>query len=50
MLKVTSMSKYQAFRWLWRFDPEARMHWLFCYLSGSNLVKDVEINLNTFGV
>lgn len=50
MLRVTAMSKYQAFRWLWRFDSEAKFYWLKCFLLGSNLKQDVIINLNDFGV
>lgn len=54
MLPVNKMSKYQAFRWLWRFDSEARYFWLWCYLkslfNGTHLKDDVAINLRDFGV
>jgi hypothetical protein len=50
MLRVTAMNKYQAFRWLWRFDSEARFFWLKCFLLGSDLKQDVIINLSDFGV
>ena len=50
MLRVTAMSRYQAFRWLWRFDNEAKWYWLKCYILGANLKEDVAINLNDFGV
>lgn len=50
MLRVTAMSNYQSFRWLWRFDNEAKWFWLFHYLCGCNLNQDVIINLNDFGV
>lgn len=44
------MSRYQAFRWLWRFDNETKWFWLWCYIKGANLQQDVEINLLTFGI
>lgn len=44
------MSNYQAFRWLWRFDSEAKWFWFLCYLAKYDLRKDVEINLKDFGV
>jgi len=50
MLKVTSMTNYQAFRWLWRFDAEAKWFWLFTYISGNKLQPCVADNLDTFGV
>ena len=50
MLRVTAMTKYQAFRWLWRFDSEARFFWLKCFLLGHNLKQDVLNNLHDFGV
>jgi len=50
MLKVTAMSRWQAFRWLWRKDPEARWLWLMAFIRGSQLQKDVAINLRDFGV
>jgi hypothetical protein len=50
MLRVTAMTKYQAFRWLWRFDSEARLFWLKCFLLGHDLKEDVIINLSDFGV
>ena len=50
MLKATAMNKYQAFRWLWRFDNEARLFWLKYFLLGYDLKQDVICNLNDFGV
>ena len=50
MLKSTSMSKYQSFRWLWRFDSEAKWLWLACFIKGNDLKQDVIINLSDFGV
>tara|TARA_R110000823_G_C15952906_1_gene502414 strand:+ start:1630 stop:1848 length:219 start_codon:yes stop_codon:yes gene_type:complete len=50
MLRVTSLTKYQAFRWLWRFDAEAKWFWFWCFIKGSDLREDVMINLNDFGV
>lgn len=50
MLRVTNMSNYQSFRWLWRFDSEAKWFWLLCFIKGASLNKDVQINLNDFGV
>lgn len=50
MLRVTSMTKYQSFRWLWRFDAEARFFWLKCFLLGQDLKQDVIVNLSDFGV
>lgn len=50
MLSVNNMSKYQAFRWLWRNDPEARWYWFRCFLKGSDLRTDVTINLRDFGL
>lgn len=50
MTKWSSLTRYQAFRWLWRKDPEARWHWMRCYLRGANLQEDVFINLRDFGV
>lgn len=50
MKRVTSLSSYKSFRWLWRFDSEAKWFWLSCFLKGSNLQEDVIINLDTFGV
>lgn len=48
MLKVTSMSSYKAFRWLWRFDPEAKWYWLTRFIMNHNLKEDVLINLTDF--
>jgi len=49
MLKVSAMSNYQAFRWLWRFDPEGRKFWLISFLfTRSELKEDVFINLRDF--
>ena len=50
MLRVTAMTKYQAFRWLWRFDSDARFFWLKCFILGHDLKQDVGINLRDFGV
>ena len=50
MLRHTAMSRYQAFRWLWRFDSEAKWFWLWCYVKNENLKEDVAINLRDFGV
>jgi hypothetical protein len=50
MLKATSLSKYKSFRWLWRFDAEAKWFWLRCFVRGHNLQEDVLINLRDFGV
>jgi hypothetical protein len=50
MRKATSLTRYQSFRWLWRFDPEAKWFWLRCYLKGADLQQDVLINLRDFGV
>lgn len=50
MLTLNKMSRYQAFRWLWRFDSEARWFWFGRYiLSKSNLVEDVRQNYQDFG-
>lgn len=50
MLTLNRMSRYQAFRWLWRFDSEARWFWFGRYiLSKSNLVNDVRQNYRDFG-
>jgi len=48
MLKVTAMTRYQSFRWLWRFDSEAKWFWLRCYIMGADLQEDVGINLRDF--
>jgi len=50
MLRYTAMNNYQAFRWLWRHDGEAGWFWLWCYITGHNLVPCVEDNLYTYGV
>lgn len=50
MLRVTSMTRYQAFRWLWRFDNDAKWFWSLSYLKGSNLIDDVKQNFSDFGV
>ena len=50
MLRVTAMSNYQSFRWLWRFDPEAKWFWLKLFLLQKNLQECVEDNLYTFGI
>lgn len=51
MLPVNKMTRYQACRWLCRFDPEAKWHWLKCFLfSRANLKEDVMINLRDYGV
>jgi len=50
MKRVTALSNYQSFRWLWRFDSEAKWFWLRCFLQGKSLQEDVVINLDTFGV
>lgn len=49
MLRVTSLTNYKAFRWLWRFDSEAKWYWLKCFALRKNLKQDVEINLRDFG-
>jgi len=50
MTRVTALTKYKAFRWLWRFDPEAGGFWLWRFVCGSNLQRCVEENLRDFGV
>lgn len=50
MKTVNSLNRYQAFRWLWRFDPEGRLLWLKAFLRGCDLREDVAINLRDFGV
>lgn len=51
MKKWNQLTRYQAFRWLWRFDSEAKWYWLRVYLfSKSNLQDDVWQNLKDFGV
>lgn len=50
MLRVTAMTNYQAFRWLWRFDSEAKFYWLKCFILGSSLKESVADNLQDFGV
>ena len=50
MKRATSLSRYQSFRWLWRFDSEARWFWFLQYMLGADLQKDVLINLRDFGV
>jgi len=49
MLRVTAMTRYQAFRWLWRFDSEAKWFWLLCFVKGADLKEDVWINLRDYG-
>ncbi len=44
------MTNYQSFRWLWRFDSEAKWFWLKLFLLRKNLQECVEDNLYTFGV
>lgn len=50
MLRVTSMTNYQSFRWLWRFNHEAKWFWLKLFLLRENLQGCVADNLYTFGV
>lgn len=51
MLTVNQMNRYQAFRWLWRKDPEGRWVWLNAFLfTRADLKEDVRINLRDFGV
>jgi hypothetical protein len=50
MRKATSLNRYQSFRWLWRYDNEAKWFWLWAYIQGANLQEDVLINLRDFGV
>lgn len=50
MLRVTAMTNYQAFRWLVRFDSEARFLWIIAFLSRYDLRQDVQVNLRDFGV
>ena len=52
MLRITSMNNYQAFRWLWRFDNEAKWFWLKILLSpsGGNLIEEVKVNFADFGI
>jgi len=50
MLTVNSMSKRQAFVWLWRNDPEAKWFWLCRFLIGHHCREDVMINLRDFGL
>lgn len=51
MTRVTNLTRYKAFRWLWRFDNEAKWFWLHCYLfSKADLKEDVAINLQDFGL
>lgn len=50
MLRYTAMTNYQAFRWLWRFDNEAKWFWFRCFLfSKDKLSKCVGDNLYTYG-
>ncbi len=50
MLRVTAMNKYQAFRWLWRFDNEAKWFWFRCFIMRADLQQCVRENLRDFGV
>lgn len=50
MLRVTAMTDYQALRWLWRHDSEARWFWLGRFIFSNNLRDAVEDNLYTYGV
>ncbi|NRD34554.1 hypothetical protein HQQ92_22840 [Shewanella sp. DC2-4] len=50
MKRATSLTRYQSFRWLWRFDSEARWFWFWQYVCGADLQQDVLINLRDFGV
>lgn len=51
MTRVTRLSRYKSFRWLWRKDPEARWFWLRAYVfSRANLQECVMDNLRDFGV
>jgi hypothetical protein len=45
MLRYTAMSNYQAFRWLLRFDSEAKLFWLWAFLLQANLSECVGDNL-----
>ena len=56
MLRWTAMSNYQAFRWLWRYDSDAKWFWLITYIKMA-LLRDTEElrgcvgdNLHDFGV
>jgi len=50
MKTINSLTRYQAFRWLWRYDNEAKWFWLKVYLfSRADLRKDVRQNYDTFG-
>lgn len=49
MLTTNRMTRWQAFVWLWRNDPEAKWLWLKLYLKGNHLKGSVQDNLNDFG-
>lgn len=49
MLTANRMSKWQAFVWLWRNDPEAKFFWFKLWLTGVHLKDAVKHNLKDFG-
>lgn len=49
MLTVNRMSRWQAFVWLWRNDPEAKWFWCKLWLMGVHLKEAVRDNLKDFG-
>ena len=50
MTTANTLTKWQAFMWLWRHDPEARWLWFKAWLSGSHLKYAVQDNLRDFGI
>ena len=50
MKTVNTISRYAAFSWLWKHDPEAKWFWFRAFIMGANLREDVAINLRDFGL
>lgn len=49
MLRITSMTQYQAYMWLCSRDPEAEWFWTDIYLNkNADLREDVFINIRDF--
>lgn len=50
MLKLTTITKYQAFRWLCKFDPDFKWFWVMRYIKMHDLRKEVYVNLRDFKI
>lgn len=49
MTRVTSLTQWQSFIWLWRNDPEAKWFWFWCWIKRASLKEAVLDNYQIFG-